>query len=39
MVDPTNSKEGADLTRAFKVIQKTLKDRGLKLKINILDNE
>ena len=39
IVDPTKSKGGTDLTIAYKVIQKTLKDRGLKPKIHILDNE
>ena len=39
MVDPTKSKEGTYLKRAYKLMQKTLKDRGLKPKTHILDNE
>ena len=39
MVEPTKSKEGTELTKAYKAIQNTLKDRGLKPKIHILDNE
>ena len=39
MADPTKSNEGKELMRAYKVIQKTLKDRVLKPKTHILDNE
>ena len=39
IVEPTKSNKGTDLKRAYKIILKTLKDRGLKLKILILDNE
>ena len=39
MLEPKKSKEGTDLTMAYKVIKYTFKDRGLKPKIHILDNE
>ena len=39
MVNPMKSEEGTELTRAYKFIQNTLKDRGLKPKNYILDNE
>ena len=39
MVDPTKSKEGKEIPRAYQIIQKTLTDRGLKPKTRILDNE
>ena len=39
MVEPTKTKKGTDLMRLYKVIQKTLKYRGLNLKTHILENE
>ena len=39
MVETTKSKERTELTRAYKVIQNTLKYRGLKPKMHILYNE
>ena len=39
MVETKKSREGKELTRSYKATQNKLKDRCLKPKIHILDNE